>query len=354
MCKAIAKSVLVFFDGLMLLVGLGIAAISAYLISEQKQHKIFGDDPVLEWALWVPFGIGLFVALVAAIACCVSIAENKCCIGFFGCMQIFFAFIVGITGVFLLVYDKYAKETAYTPVNSLDEGIGNSIHLFYDFQLGIFDTCCGMIIPAPLVCPAEFNSEFAYCLFNETSSAFEAGQQSSEDFCDALNNPDQLDWCHGHSGASTLSPTLSPTASPTKSPTVSPTMAPTEFDPNATLAPTSSMINETEAPTTSPPAPLPPIYLMTGSRIHGFQVAMYEYSHPFVFGGGIAFLVFAFVLGMASCLSCCLACSRSNEKYEKVHEPSQQRSTGASSSTATSEPIDGQAEASEKDTLTMA
>ncbi|GBG34038.1 Hypothetical Protein FCC1311_102612 [Hondaea fermentalgiana] len=309
---------------MMILVGLGIVGVSAYLVNEQYKHKILGTDEYLRWAVWIPFCVGWVIVIMAAIACCVAITENRCCLGFFGFLQILCTILVIFTGIFMMVFDHYSDLTAHTGVGDLKSGLGNSLHLLYDYQLGVYEGCCGSLVPAPENCTDPIpDGIFDYCILQESNDAYLAGYESDDSFCDALNNEDALNWCAGAEGALSDAPTAAPSKAPT---TASPTLEPTTLSPTTALGE-----NETYAPTTLEPTAAPTLepttesptaseYNPAGDDFHSFQVAWYNYSHAFLFPVGIAFLCFGFITFLTSIISCCLACrkKRDDGDYEKV------------------------------------
>mmetsp|Transcript_3165 Transcript_3165/g.7113 ORF Transcript_3165/g.7113 Transcript_3165/m.7113 type:complete len:367 (-) Transcript_3165:628-1728(-) len=348
MCKSCARSLLTFFDGLMILVGLGVVAISSYLIAEQYKHEVFGSSSYLTWAIWIPFCVGWLIVILSGIACCVTISNNRCCLGFFGFLQILCTIIVIAAGIFFMVFDHYSDLTAHTGVGDLKKGLGGSLHMLYDFQLGVYEGCCGALIPKPDNCSNPVPTGiFDYCILSIPNTAYESGLDADQAFCDSLNDENSLDWCAGAEGSLSDAPTVAPTMFPT---TLRPTAAPVTPAPTAALG-----VNETYAPTVTPtdyPTTLAPTGVPTsgwnpsGDEFHSFQVAWYNYLHNFLFPAGIAFLCFGFVTFLTSVMSCCLACKKRDldGDYEKVGA-----NAGASKRTQDQHPKEAELTALKKD-----
>ncbi|GBG29283.1 Hypothetical Protein FCC1311_055052 [Hondaea fermentalgiana] len=264
-----SKGLLVLFNALVLLVGLGVLAIGIFLVVEYNRGRqdIFGDQ-YPSWANYVAIAVGAVIAIIAAIGFCITLTESKCLLGLTGTIQLFFAIVLIVAGAFIMVYTGYLEDIRDTAVLDLDGGIGNSKQYLYDYVAGVYNTCCSQLTPSIEGCPDVPNTvdeADQYCYFSQDS--FAAGASLDADTCSTFQSGGELEWC-----------------------------------------PTSNAA--------------------TGEGLKEFQTEAANYMRDYIWPAGVALVVFGGVLFIACILSCHLACrTRPSEgNYQHVPEGKPQQS----------------------------
>jgi len=180
-CKGLCKSLIVFLDVVVALVGLCIVGVASYLIYKKDEYDVFRGEDV-RWVIWVPFAFGMVLVLMSLLNCCVTLKEKRCVVGLYAVIQLTFAILIAVAGGALMVYTNYLNDIAEEGSCTISDGIGNSRHYLSDYETGMYVQCC---ITDPAGRDAFISGDPRPCIYNQ--DAFDAGNATDAQSCQVLS-----------------------------------------------------------------------------------------------------------------------------------------------------------------------
>lgn len=204
-CVAGCKSLIFLLNMVVLVIGLAIMGISGYLIYQQFEYQLWQQDGA-DGYVFIPFAVGLLIALMACCSSSAAMRERKCIMVFFATWQFIFGVAILAIGAGFLVLNNSASRVATTPVSQLagNGGAENLDTYVSDFEVGVYNKCCVASDAPPSFCTGS--DAMPGCIFDK--SVYRSGNDVDEEFCKVITDPDNdaFNLCSGSEATSTALP----------------------------------------------------------------------------------------------------------------------------------------------------
>jgi len=180
-------SLLVAVNTVTLLIGLVVTGFSIYLLVTFYNNN-GGNSTVNSaalWAAWAPFVIGIIISVMAFVGCRSAQVGDRCCIGVYGFMQLFFGIVLIVSGTFWILSNTYMQNISTSAPALLSPGVFTTQQSLSDATTGLFYACCSSTLPSTInKCNSANNigtSVSSVCYWNQ--DVFAAAASSSAQTC---------------------------------------------------------------------------------------------------------------------------------------------------------------------------
>jgi len=197
-CVAGCKSLIFILNMVVLLIGLAIMAISGYLIYQQFEYKVWSQAGAYGY-VFIPLAIGFIIAMMACCSSSAAMRERKCPMVFFASLQLIFGICIVAVGAGSLILNNSASRVATTSPGKLaDTGDEWNLETYVsDFEVGMYDKCCRSS-DSPSLKPTLCSTDATMgCIYSSVNDGYAQGHGVDEEFCSAVTDSDQLNWCSG-------------------------------------------------------------------------------------------------------------------------------------------------------------